>query len=121
MFLKKLENMAKTLLSAKTHQKWVVNITEHFEERFLLRNEGPRLNLELSDRAKEYLMLDDEEKIARAVASLAKSANIGKNKKVFQFRDGKTIVDEITIVFEKAGQNAITLITWYRPGLEDAC
>jgi len=118
MFLAKLQNTAKKLLSAKTHRNWVINLTEHFEERFLLRCEEPRLNKDLSEQAKKYLMLDEEEKVAKAIAAVAKNAEPGKHKKVFQFKDGKKIIDEITIVFEKAGLNVITLITWYRPGRE---
>ena len=121
--LNKLQKEAKRLLSVKTHQKWVINITRHFEERFLLREELPRLTDSLSEQAQRYLALDEEEKLAKAVAYAAKTVEPGaRDRKVlFTFKDGKKVVDEITVVIDKMGTNAVTLITWYRPGKEYIC
>ena len=118
--LKLLTAKATELLTKKIPQKWTLNVTKHFEERFLLREESARANNEMSVSANAYLHLDEEEKVAKAVAFAARQATPSHRDQKFTFvyRDGKKVIDRITVVLQKRGLNVIDLITWFRPDRE---
>lgn len=116
-FMKKIISESRSILANKTAQRWVLNVTEHFEERFLERESTSRKNATYTDFVNNYLESDEEHKLALAIAFASKQASSdihGAQKIHYIVRSGKTIVDKISIVLEKSGLNGITLVTWYR-------